>query len=214
MNTSRKTTRKEREKQRHKTEILHAAERVFAEKGYERARMSDIAIEAEFSVGYLYQTWESKEDLYASLFESKFKEFKKFVQKRIATTTDALEQVNLLIDSSLDFIDENRPFVRLYLAETSPSEIRLLGKMGARIRRLHNTYHQFVEKIFARGVERGVFVALSPGDLALTLDGIIFAFAKDHVKSNSSRSFTRRGEVIKQVFFNSILNKPTRAERN
>ena len=83
MATSKKITRKEREKERYKTEILHAAESVFSEKGYERARMSDIALEAEFSVGYLYQTWESKEDLYVSLFESKITEHIEYVQEKI-----------------------------------------------------------------------------------------------------------------------------------
>jgi AcrR family transcriptional regulator len=212
MATSKKITRKEREKERYKTEILLAAESVFSEKGYERARMSDIALKAEFSVGYLYQTWESKEDLYVSLFESKITEHIEYVQKRVKATADPLEQIDLLIESTVDFIDANKPFAKLVLAESSPMHEHVLEGICGRAKKIHDGHHQFIEKIFAAGVRDGTFVDMAPYDLALALDGIINAFAKDHIKNAPNKSFVPRGDVIKQVFFNSILKKKTRKE--
>ena len=212
MATQKKITRKEREKERYKTEILHAAESVFSEKGYERARMSDIAFEAEFSVGYLYQTWESKEDLYVSLFESKITELIEYVQERVKTAAEPLEQVKLLIESTVDFLDANKPFAKLALAESSPMHEHVLEGMGGRTKKIHDGHHQFIEKIFAAGVRDGTFIDMAPYDLALSLDGIIDAFAKDHIKNAPIKSFVPRGDVIKQVFLNSILKKKTRKE--
>ena len=93
MGVENRMTRRERERHRHIGEILDAAETVFAEKGYEGARMNDIARKAEFSVGYLYQTWDSKEDLYVSLVESKFKAFRELIGDKL----DERQKITLLM---------------------------------------------------------------------------------------------------------------------
>jgi TetR/AcrR family fatty acid metabolism transcriptional regulator len=57
-------SRKEREYQTHRKEILSAAEGVFAEKGFFSSTMSEIAERAEFGTGTLYKYFKSKDDLY------------------------------------------------------------------------------------------------------------------------------------------------------
>lgn len=47
--------------------ILKAARRIFARDGYVAARMSDVAIEAELSLGAIYRYFENKESLFAQL---------------------------------------------------------------------------------------------------------------------------------------------------
>ena len=64
-----KITRKEREFIAHRGEILSAAEKVFAVKGFFPTTMSEIAEIAEFGTGTLYKYFKSKEDLYFSLID-------------------------------------------------------------------------------------------------------------------------------------------------
>lgn len=59
--------RKEREKQQRMQSILDAATKVFLEKGYTKATMDDIALEAEITKPTIYQYFETKEHLYLSL---------------------------------------------------------------------------------------------------------------------------------------------------
>ena len=59
--------RKERERARRRQQIMVAAKRVFAQRGFNRATMEDIAQEAELSPGTLYLYFKSKDELYASL---------------------------------------------------------------------------------------------------------------------------------------------------
>ena len=59
--------RREREKIQRQSDILDAAEKVFFEKGYNAAKMDDVAQEAEFSKGTLYLYFKSKEELYFGL---------------------------------------------------------------------------------------------------------------------------------------------------
>ena len=60
-------TRKEREKKQRMRSILDAAAKVFLAKGYTKATMDDIALEAEITKPTIYQYFETKEHLYFSL---------------------------------------------------------------------------------------------------------------------------------------------------
>ena len=63
-------SRREREKLAHRADIMDAALRVFARKGFFQATLDEIAQEAEFSKGALYLYFSSKEDiLYTALKE-------------------------------------------------------------------------------------------------------------------------------------------------
>lgn len=56
--------RKERDLLLRKTDILKAAERVFALKGYDKATIQDIAKEAEYAPGTLYLYFKDKWSLF------------------------------------------------------------------------------------------------------------------------------------------------------
>lgn len=61
--------RKQQERQARRRRIQRAARTVFAEKGYSKTSIEQIAREASLSVGAIYLYFRSKEDLYVSLLE-------------------------------------------------------------------------------------------------------------------------------------------------
>src|SRR5690349_24789470 len=61
--------RKQHERQARRRRIQRAARSVFAEKGYAKTSIEQIAREASLSVGAIYLYFRSKEDLYVSLLE-------------------------------------------------------------------------------------------------------------------------------------------------
>jgi AcrR family transcriptional regulator len=200
----RQLSRRERDRERRIAEILGAAEAVFAEKGYERARMSDIARRAEFSVGALYQTWKSKEDLYVSLIEAKFTEFKDYLEKETRGAIGPADQIEVLIDAHLAFVDQNKRFAKLFLLETTPVDRRVLTRLGTHLKRAHEKYLDLVERIFERGVKSGAFAPVEPRDLALALEGILTAFVKHHLAASPSADITRKGRVVKRILFEPV----------
>ena len=50
--------------------VLEAAERVFAEKGYERAKMEEIARDAGLSPGTVYTVFKGKADVFRAVHEA------------------------------------------------------------------------------------------------------------------------------------------------
>jgi AcrR family transcriptional regulator len=65
--------------------LLDAAKRIFAQDGFEAARLEDIAAGAGYTRGAFYANFESKEDIFFALFEE-------WVRERIESLTNALRR--------------------------------------------------------------------------------------------------------------------------
>lgn len=82
------TSRKEREKEHRRSQILEAAEEVFRRKGYQATTMDEVAEEAEFSKGTLYLYFGSKFALFSELSNRVLSvvrdEFKKISEEHIS----------------------------------------------------------------------------------------------------------------------------------
>ena len=77
-----KLSRRERERQNRRREILEAAQAVFAEKGYTHATLDEIAQRAEFGKGTLYNYFEGgKEDILFAIFDEIYDEMRQLIQE-------------------------------------------------------------------------------------------------------------------------------------
>lgn len=78
--------RKRQERQARRRRIQQAAREVFAEKGYTKTSIEQVARQASLSVGAIYLYFRSKEDLYISLLEETLEAFDaELAQIRIRT---------------------------------------------------------------------------------------------------------------------------------
>ena len=203
-----KPTRKEREKQRNTEEILLAAEKVFAEKGFNKTKMSDIAEASEFSVGYLYNLWKSKDELYLDVLNTKIEAYISPLGEQFCKAVDPLEKLNILIDTHFHFFNVHRDFLRIYLSEISQTDVHCNGVFHENLRKKRELFYQFAEDAFREGVEQGIFVAHSPRDLAIALKGIMVSFSIESVNLSSAKDLNEKRNVVKELFFNSILKNP------
>jgi len=73
--------RKKRERNKRIQSILEAAKKVFFSKGYARATMDEIALEAEISKPTIYQYFKTKDDLYFSLMLPVVDELRQHLEK-------------------------------------------------------------------------------------------------------------------------------------
>lgn len=202
-----KATRKERDKQRHYEEIMRAAEVVFAEKGFVHAKMSDIAEAAEFSVGYIYNIWKSKKDLYLAILESKIMDFGAHIEEKIATTDDPYAKINLLMDAHFSFFEEHQAFFKIYISEESQRDVHFFSSFGKKFRQHKAELFQKVEDIFREGIDKGIFIPVPAEDLTTALKGILFAFTVSLAEQDSLQYTRDKRDIIKRIFFGSVLRK-------
>jgi AcrR family transcriptional regulator len=81
----RSRTRQEDRTRVTRRKLLDAAKRIFAQDGFEAARLEDIATGAGYTRGAFYANFKSKEDIFFALFEE-------WVRERIDTLTSALRR--------------------------------------------------------------------------------------------------------------------------
>ncbi len=110
-------SRKERDRQLRRSDILKAAEHIFALKGYYKATIRDIAKEAQYATGTVYLHFKDKDALYFALLEEKMKSLLSTIEGKIKQTKDAREKLEIFVQEGLGFFEKNQDFLRLFISE-------------------------------------------------------------------------------------------------
>jgi AcrR family transcriptional regulator len=109
------TRRRDAARSRHA--ILGAAERLFAERGYEATTMADIASAAGLSTGTPSYFYESKEQLYRAVLSRAFAEMGALIRSRQLGHGDPVATITETVSSYIAFLTERPNFVRLVVRE-------------------------------------------------------------------------------------------------
>jgi len=123
--------------------ILDAAIRVFARKGFHRARVSDIAGEAEIAYGLVYHYFKNKDEILDTLFEERWSGFIEAVEGIAgspATTEGKLVAITAMILGAYRVSPE---WVKVFVLEiqrssrfAKPGQIRAVGKLFGAVARV------------------------------------------------------------------------------
>jgi len=116
-------SRKERDRQLHRSDIFKAAEHVFALKGYHKATIRDIAKEAQYGTGTVYLHFKNKDTLYFALLEEKLKCLLALIKEKVGQVKDAKKKLEIFIQESLVFFEKNQDFFQIFVSEGSESYI-------------------------------------------------------------------------------------------
>jgi AcrR family transcriptional regulator len=95
--------------------ILSAALKLFAEKGFDGTSINDIAKAASISKGLAYNYFESKQKIIEAIFEELIKEGEQFVDV-MNTVDDPYKKISTLIEATFKYYEENEERWKLYTA--------------------------------------------------------------------------------------------------
>jgi len=197
-------SRRERERERHRLQILEAAERVFVRKGYHAATVEEIAQEAEFAVGTIYNFFKGKEELYAQAVEKIAQELNRLLEERVLPQPDPDAAIASLIELRLTYFEEHRGLFRVFY-ETSPgSRLDLARALPDNLKGLYDRYVKTISDIFARGIRKGQFDDLDPLYLTLCLEGILNTFFSYWSTREPEEDLCTRIEKMKAIFLGRI----------
>lgn len=169
-------TRKERERQQHRGDVLDAAERVFSAKGYHDATIEEIAREAEFAVGTLYNLFKGKDDIYIRVIENVIDKFMLEFEADVLAETDSDTALRNLVRVRLTHFDQHREFIRIAIEAGASRQMDPSNSLPPQLRDVHDRYLEQVAKIFERGIAAGRLEPGTPLYLSLCLEGITNAF--------------------------------------
>jgi TetR/AcrR family fatty acid metabolism transcriptional regulator len=107
------------------TVILDAALRIIKQKGFHKARMSDIAKEAGISYGLVYHYFNNKEDLFDAILNRWWDGLFGLMEGLSEGVNDVQEKLRQIIDYFLDTYQSEPELVNIFITEISRSTTNL-----------------------------------------------------------------------------------------
>lgn len=168
--------RKQRDFMLRRSDILKAAERVFADRGYHKATMSNIAEEAQYGVGTIYLYFKDKQSLYASLLEEKTGDLLHLVQEKVEKTNDVFGKISVLVKTYLEFFANNENFFRIYFSERGDLRSKFKVEVPASCINLIIEFLNYTASLIEQAQSKGILTRRYPArKIAFALLSIIRA---------------------------------------
>lgn len=197
-------------KEAKKMEIIHAAIKVFSEKGMVKAKMADIALEAGIGKGTIYEYFRSKEDVFASGFQIFFQGMQEQIERAINSTMDPVEQLRYLISVSFKSFLQHGSDLAMIMMDFWAEGIRNKDEKILNAVDLRKIYHEFrimIKAIIENGIKRGVFRNVDSHHVASlligALDGIMLQWIMDHKVIDLNKVT----ESVNDIFINCLYKK-------
>jgi AcrR family transcriptional regulator len=154
-----------------KAQILNAAEGVFTKRGFNEARMDDIAEKTGLSKGTLYLYFKSKDDLIIAILERIFqREFRQLedLQQDDSSASDAMLKLTDLITKDIVSMLRLIPIIYNFLA------LAFRNKYVQRaLKDYINRYLNILIPIIQRGIDAGEFRSVDAREVAIAAGAII-----------------------------------------
>ncbi len=154
-----------------KAQIIDAAEDVFTQKGFNEARMDDIANETGLSKGTLYLYFKSKDELIIAILDRMFQhEFKQleYLDQADLSATEAIWKMTEFLTKDLLGFQRLIPIVYQFLALAFRNKY-----VQKALKKYINRYLDVLTPIIERGIKLGEFRKVDSREVALAMSAMI-----------------------------------------
>ncbi|HID95604.1 MAG TPA: TetR/AcrR family transcriptional regulator [Candidatus Latescibacteria bacterium] len=199
--------RRERERLRHRQEILDAALALFSEKGFHNVSMHEIARKAEFAVGTVYKFFENKEDLYKALVLEQAEKFHRALTEAIEGSVDEIEKIRNYVRVKGEVFAANVSMIRLYFAETRGASFNIKAGLDSHIRKRYEKFLRRLASVFESGIRKRRFKRIAdPYHLAVAIDSLVNAFLFLWLEAPDRHPYPDDPDVILNILFKGLVD--------
>ncbi len=147
--------------------ILQAAEIEFANRGFARARLEDIAEPVGITRAAIIYHFGDKQALYAAVLDATFKALAARIRAALEADAPHAERVERLIGAWVDYAAERPTLARLFIREVADSQ----QELAPEIRQLVDPMFSLVTEGIEKGQEEGAFRKVDPALVVSILAG-------------------------------------------
>lgn len=195
--------RKERERLRHKQEVLDKALKLFSQSGFHNVSMQQIAESSEFAVGTLYNFFDSKETLFKELIGNCRQRIQGTLMELLDTPGTEKQRLTTFIRHMPELLEKNAELIRLYVSEVGTRAAKLSKEED------HENFHALLntrlEEILAAGMSKGVFrkvdAAITAKSINSVLETLAFEMAGRFDRAQAQAVFDK----VEQLFVGGLL---------
>jgi len=196
-------SRKERERLRHKQEVLDKALKLFSQSGFHNVSMQQIAESSEFAVGTLYNLFDSKETLFKELISNCRQKIQGTLMELLDTPGTEKQRLTVFIRHMPELLEKHAELIRLYVSEVGTRAAKLSKEQD------HENFHAVLntrlEQILAAGIRKGVFRKVDPAITAKAINSVLetlaFEMAGPFDKAEAQAVFDK----VEQLFMGGLL---------
>jgi AcrR family transcriptional regulator len=192
------------EKEGRRTDILAAAKKVFARKGYHGTTVADIAKAARLSYGSIYWYFDSKDALFHALMEAEGQALREHVTDALLTTPahrspDA--PFRAAVQATFEFFESDRAVVKLLFRDSYA--------LGDRFEKhLFGIYEGFIsdiEKIVEDEQRRGRIIEAPPRMVAYSVAALVGQVAHRRLVTDDGLSAAVAADFVVSLLLNGLI---------
>lgn len=186
-----------------KNRIIEAAVKVFAEKGFYLAKVSDVAKAAKVADGTIYLYFKNKDDLLINLFEQKMELILQRFQERLQDIPDSVEKLHSFVDLYFTLIKEDKD-----LADVFQVELRQSAKF---LKDYHNQkfldFLALIKSIIQEGMDNGFFrTDLNADVVKIVIFGTVDEVARQWILgADAMYSLEEAKENVNHILTNGLI---------
>jgi AcrR family transcriptional regulator len=162
--TKKRLTR-DQKRERTRKELLDAAGRVFARRGYRAASLDEVADEAGYSKGAVYSNFDSKEELFLTLIQEHMREHLEGANAAFSTGETLIERLQSGSDYLAKVVEQDREWCLLVM-EFWGQAVRDPQLREVFAADYESWRHSIAELIETQSVELGLPLSAPPAELA------------------------------------------------
>ena len=190
--------------------ILDAAIAVFARDGYHRARVSDIAREANIAYGLVYHYFTNKEEILSTIFEERWSGLLEAVE-RIADRSAPVEQKLIAVaDLVLDGYRVRPDWVKVLVLDiqrtsrfAEPGQLRAVGKLFQLVARIVREGQE--AGVLRRDLDPGIACSVFLGALELVITSFVLNLVETPAEGEADGGRDRStARTVVDIFLNGL----------
>jgi AcrR family transcriptional regulator len=181
--------------------ILRAAETEFANRGFARARLEDIAEPVGITRAAVIYHFGDKRALYAAVLEASFKALAERIRAALEANAPHAERVERLIGAWVDYTAERPTLARLFIREVADSP----RELAPELRQLVDPMFSVVTEGIERGQQEGAFRKVDPALVVSILAGATVWFVTNAPLLGGEETRRFPGEKVFAAFRQELI---------
>jgi len=217
--TGNRESKKEELVQKRSAQILEAAARVFAQKGYHAATTKEIASEAGVSEGTIYNYFQSKEDLLLSIPRlisdtALLPALSKILTTPITSGEEEEKLLTAVLDNAFQTLQRNVDFLKVLFSTLPTMDEKTLEEY---VRRIPFYFAQALEEFLQSRIGQGIYRPMDTAVVARAFMGMVIIFILSQEVLPGKRVFAPIdyeviGQEIVHLFLHGVLAHPGQEE--
>ncbi len=185
------------------SEILEAARKVFAKKGFHDATVDDIANAAGVAKGTVYLYYRSKQEVYLAALKFGIAQMYSALVEEVRQVSTTEEKLRALIAAKLAYFEENRDFFKIYYFELGKIPTHP-GTIDSEFKSLYLDQARLVESILKEGSRKKAIRNLRTDQAAFAISDLIRGVVTQRVLGWTKSKISQDVEFIFDLIWKGI----------